>query len=341
MLLRRRNMIAPGMMPYATPVGPVYDSGDFPAVLDRALESVGMRDFQLGATLPPRGKRRGIGISCFLEHAGGARVRVPRSLPRGRTVEIRLGIQATGQGHSTIFGRLAAERLGIPRELVVIRQGDSNLGVTVAGTSTASRTTMMSGAAALRAIEIAIERGKQVASLLLEAGEADIGYRAGAFEVMGTDRRVSLFEVAEKAAELAASGAAVERLDASAVVRTPQTFPNGCHIAEVEIDPDTGRSRSSPIQRSMIVEHRSTLPWSKARSMAASRRGSARRSWKRRSMTVPADSCSLDRSWIMRCRGRIMYRISARRFTWCRRSPIRSASRAPVRPEPPAHLPRS
>jgi aerobic carbon-monoxide dehydrogenase large subunit len=108
------------------------------------------------------------------------------------------------------------------------------------GTSTASRSTMTAGGAIARVIEAVIERGRKVAARMLEAGEGDIDYRAGAFEVMGTDRRVSLFAVATKAAELVNNGEAEASLDTEAVAEIPQTFPNGCHIAEVEIDPQTG-----------------------------------------------------------------------------------------------------
>jgi carbon-monoxide dehydrogenase large subunit len=135
-----------------------------------------------------------------------------------------------------VFGRLAAERLGLARDQVVVRQGDTKLGV-LSGSSVASRSTITVGSAIVRTVEAVIEKGRRRAAALLEAAEADIDYRAGFFEIAGTDRRLSLFEVAERAQ------AAGEPLDTNLVTETPQTFPNGCHIAEIEIDPETGAVR--------------------------------------------------------------------------------------------------
>jgi aerobic carbon-monoxide dehydrogenase large subunit len=233
--LRRRNLIAPNEIPYKAPVGVTYDSGDFPALLEKALVVADVAGFaarrQRSAAA---GKRRGLGISCFLEHAGGAPQEGAGMVFLGdgkATLDLATG--PTGQGHRTIFGRLVAERLGIDDALVAVRNGDSDLAVEGTGT-VASRNTMTTGSASLRAIELVIEKGRRVASSLLEAAEADIDYANGAFRIAGTDRTVSLFEVAAKAA---ATG---EPLDSKARVEVPQSFPNGCHIAEVEIDPETG-----------------------------------------------------------------------------------------------------
>jgi len=233
--LRRRNLIAPTQIPYATPVGTEYDSGDFEAVLDKAL---GLADYAGFAARRARsaqaGRRRGLGVSCFLEHAGG----MPKEgaavlFPEGGGVVLNLGIVQSGQGHRTVYARLTAEQLGLPAELVTVRQGDSDFGVASFG-SVASRGTIRVGSAIVRTVEAVIEKGRQRAAMLLEAAEADIGFRAGAFEVVGTDRRVALLEVA------AAGRAAGAPLDTNLVTETPQTFPNGCHIAEVEVDPETG-----------------------------------------------------------------------------------------------------
>ena len=233
--LRRRNLIAPNEIPYKAPVGVTYDSGDFPALFEEALVLADVAGFaarrQRSAAA---GKRRGLGISCFLEHAGGAPSEGARMVFLGdgkATLDLATG--PTGQGHRTIFGRLVAERLGIAESLVAVRNGDSDLAVDGTGT-VASRNTMTTGSASLRAVELVIEKGRRVASSLLEAAEADIDYAQGAFRIAGTDRTVSLFEVAAKAA---ATG---EPLDSKARVEVPQSFPNGCHIAEVEIDPETG-----------------------------------------------------------------------------------------------------
>jgi aerobic carbon-monoxide dehydrogenase large subunit len=146
-------------------------------------------------------------------------------------------VQNTGQGHATIYPRLIAERLGIPAAQIGHRHGDTNMDLK-GNPSVGSRSTMTVGSALYRAVDLMLEKAKPIASGLLEAAESDVTYERGHFVVVGTDRRVSRFEVAARAkASAKASG---DTLDTKATVDTPQTFPNGCHIAEVEIDPDTG-----------------------------------------------------------------------------------------------------
>ncbi|MCZ7660646.1 MAG: molybdopterin-dependent oxidoreductase [Xanthobacteraceae bacterium] len=233
--LRRRNLIPAQAMPYRTPVGTSYDSGDFAPILARALALAGHAEFKARAReARRRGRLRGLGISCFLEHSGGIPTEsAGLSFPGGRAVELAIGPQSTGQGHATLYPRIAAGRLGIAPEAVRYRAGDTDLDLE-GSPAVASRSTMAAGSAIVKAVAIVIEKGRATAASLLEAAEADIGYRDGHFEVTGTDRRVSLFDVAERAA------AAGEPLDGKATVDTPQTFPNGCHVAEVEIDPETG-----------------------------------------------------------------------------------------------------
>jgi aerobic carbon-monoxide dehydrogenase large subunit len=233
--LRRRNLIAPAEIPYQAPVGVVYDSGDFPALFERALALADVAGFAARRQHSEvAGRRRGLGIGCFLEHAGGAPMEGAGIVFRGDgTLALDLATGASGQGHATIFGRLVAERLGLAAAQVVVRAGDTRLGVEGSGT-VASRGTMTSGAAALRAVELVIEKGRRIAARLLEAAEVDIDYGGGAFRIVGTDRSVTLFDVAEKAATLD------ETLDSKAQTQVPQSFPNGCHICEVEIDPETG-----------------------------------------------------------------------------------------------------
>jgi carbon-monoxide dehydrogenase large subunit len=239
--LRRRNFITPAEMPHRTAVGTVYDSGDFAPLLEEALRLADADGFPARrARARAQGKRRGLGVSCFLEHSGG----VPQegamlAFPGGRTVMLALGAQASGQGHATVFGRLAAERLGIAPEAVAVREGDTRFDVVGPGT-VASRSAMTVGSAIVRTVEAVIEKGRKVAALALEAAEADIGYRNGVFEVTGTDRRLTLFEVAAAAVEMKRRGDMAETLDTNLVSQVPQSFPNGCHVAEVEIDPDSG-----------------------------------------------------------------------------------------------------
>jgi len=239
--LRRRNLIPASAIPYKTAVLTTYDSGEFPVVFEKALALGDVKGFtgrrQRSAQ---RGKLRGLGVSCFLEHAGaqpteGASI----TFTGGDEIVLGLGVQSTGQGHATVFPRLAAGRLGIPAGKIRHRHGDTALNIT-GFPSVASRSTITAGSAIVHTVDLVLAKGKAVAARLFEAAESDIAYRNGRFEVAGTDKSMSLFEVAAKAAELAKSGAIPESLDTNATRDTPQTFPNGCHIAEVEIDPETG-----------------------------------------------------------------------------------------------------
>jgi aerobic carbon-monoxide dehydrogenase large subunit len=240
--LRRRNLIAAAAMPYKTAVGTTYDSGDFAPILDKALLLADYDGFPARRRkAKARGKYRGIGLSCMVEHAGGAPIEgALLTFSKAGTLTVNLNVQSTGQGHASVFPRLAAERLGIPREKVFHRQGDSAL--EIAGyASVGSRSAMTAGASIVKSIDLMLEKGKRIAALLLEASEADIAYQSGRFGVVGTDRDISLFELAARAAELKRRGTIAEDLDTKVTTETPLTFPNGVHIAEVEIDPETGR----------------------------------------------------------------------------------------------------
>jgi carbon-monoxide dehydrogenase large subunit len=239
--LRRRNLIKKSAMPYKTAVGTTYDSGDFEPMLDKALELADYAGFkQRRREAGKRGKYRGFGICCLLEHAGGAPLESAMlTFPGNETLLLSLNVQNTGQGHATVFPRFIAERLGIPAEKIPHRNGDSRLELP-GFASVGSRSAMTVGHSLVKAIDTIINKGKPIAATMLETGEADIAYKAGNFEVVGTDRRVSLFEVATRAADMKKRGEIAEDLDTMTVTETPLTFPNGVHIAEVEIDPDTG-----------------------------------------------------------------------------------------------------
>ena len=150
-----------------------------------------------------------------------------------------IGAGASGQGHQTVFGNVAARRLGVAPAAVTVTAGDSARDVPGFG-AVASRSAMYVGGAIAVTADKVIEKGKRVAAILLQAGEGDVEYRDGEFSVKGSAREVSLFEVAERAAELARTGVIPESLDTQANVKTPPSFPNGCHVAEVEIDAATG-----------------------------------------------------------------------------------------------------
>jgi carbon-monoxide dehydrogenase large subunit len=243
--LRKRNFIPPSAIPYKTPVGTEYDSGEFAVVFDKALTLAAYSEFpRRRRESLRRGLYRGIGISCFLEHSGGAPTEgASLAFTAGDTIELGLNVQSTGQGHASVFPRIVAQRLGISPQKVRHRHGDTDLAVK-GSPSVASRSAMTAGSALVRAVELVLEKGRTVAATLFEASETDIAFRDGSFEVVGTDRRLSLFEVAARAKEMAARGEIAESLDTNASVDTPPTFPNGCHVAEVEVDPDTGVVRA-------------------------------------------------------------------------------------------------
>ena len=239
--LRRRNLIKKSAFPYKTQVGTTIDSGDFEPILDRALALADYDGFkQRRRAAQKRGKYRGLGISCMLEHSGGSPTESALlEFPGNGTLQFRLNVQNTGQGHATVFSRLIGERLGIAPEKIPHRHGDSSNELP-GYASVGSRSAMTVSHSVVKAIDTMLAKGKPIAAAMLEAGEADIAYKDGQFEVVGTDRRVSLFAVAAHAAALKKRGEIAEDLDTKTVTETSQTFPNGVHIAEVEIDPATG-----------------------------------------------------------------------------------------------------
>jgi len=239
--LRRRNLIKPKAMPYKTAVGTTIDSGEFETVLDKALALADADGFkQRRREAGKRGKYRGLGISCMLEHAGGVPLEgTSLSFPGGDRLIFGLNVQSTGQGHATTFNPMLAERLGIKPEQIEHRHGDSSM--EIAGyASVGSRSAMTVSHAMIKTVEALVTKGKAIAATVLEAAEADIEYRGGRFNVVGTDRGISLFELATRAKEMKKRGEIPEDLDTKANAETPLTFPNGCHIAEIEIDPGTG-----------------------------------------------------------------------------------------------------
>jgi carbon-monoxide dehydrogenase large subunit len=233
--LRKKNLIPPSAMPYKTAIGSVYDSGDFPAIVDQALKLADYAGFNKRRRESARRKKfRGIGVSCMLEHAGSLPLeQASVTFPGGDKMILGCNVQSTGQGHATVFGQLLADKLGVDRMTIQHKDGDTALGLT-GFASVGSRSAMCAGNAIIHTADVMLEKGKKAAAALLEASEQDIQYRAGSFEVVGTDRKLSLFEVARRAKEIG------ENLDTKDKAETPLTFPNGCHIAEVEIDPETG-----------------------------------------------------------------------------------------------------
>ena len=239
--LRRRNLVKKSAMPYKTAVGTTIDSGDFAPILDMALELADYTNFKARRrAAQKRGKYRGLGICCMLEHSGGSPTESAMLLfPGNGTLQFRLNVHNTGQGHATVFSRLIAAELGITPEKIPHGHGDS-ANELPGYASVGSRSGMTVSHSLVKAVEQMLAKGKPIAAAMLEAGEADIAFKDGAFEVIGTDRCVPLFDVAAHAAALKKRGEIAEDLDTKAVTETPQTFPNGVHIAEIEIDPATG-----------------------------------------------------------------------------------------------------
>jgi aerobic carbon-monoxide dehydrogenase large subunit len=239
--LRRRNLIKPKAMPYKTAVGTTIDSGEFETILDKALSLADYDGFkQRRREAAKRRKYRGLGISCMLEHAGGFPLEgTALSFPGGEHLVLGLNVQSTGQSHATVFNPMLAQQLGIAPEHIEHRQGDSAM--EIAGyASVGSRSAMTVSHALLKTVEAMLTKGKAIAAAALEAAESDIEYRAGGFSVVGTDRAISLFDLAARAKAMKQRGEIAEDLDTKTNAETPLTFPNGCHIAEVEIDPTTG-----------------------------------------------------------------------------------------------------
>jgi len=239
--LRRRNLIKSSAMPYRTAVGTTIDSGDFASLLDQALSLARYDGFkQRRRAAGKQGKYRGLGISCMLEHAGGFPLEATAlNFPGGGKLILGLNVQSTGQGHATVFIPMLAQRLGIAPEEIEHRQGDSAM--EIAGyASVGSRSAMTVSHALIKTVDAMLAKGKAIAAAVLETAEADIEYRGGRFGVVGTDRSISLLDLAVRAKEMKERGEIAEDLDTKTTAETPLTFPNGCHVAEVEIDPATG-----------------------------------------------------------------------------------------------------
>jgi carbon-monoxide dehydrogenase large subunit len=241
--LRRLNHIRPDAFPCKAASGSVYDSGDFTAVLDKALAAADWDGFAARrAEAKRRGRLRGIGIGNYLE------VTAPPSKEMGGirfnadgTVTIITGTLDYGQGHWTPFAQILSAELGVPFSAIRLVQGDSDLLIAGGGTG-GSKSLMASGAAIVEAAGKVVEKGRRAAAQMLEVAEADVEFARGRFVVVGTDRGVGIMELAAALRDGRITGEGVPAsLDVDHVFdAAPSAFPNGCHVAEVEIDPDTG-----------------------------------------------------------------------------------------------------
>ncbi|WP_421999680.1 xanthine dehydrogenase family protein molybdopterin-binding subunit [Reyranella sp.] len=242
--LRRRNMLPESALPYQSPVGPFYDCGQFEKNLDLAIELADVAGFEARkAASLKRGRLRGLGIVNAIEQAAGtaqpeyAEIR----FNPGGTAALLMGTKAQGQGHETMFKQILHERLGIDPNDVQYIDGDTDRVAFGMGTN-GSRSTVLGGSALYLAAGKVIEKGRRLAGHLLEAGEQDIDFADGVFKVKGTDRSVTLKQVAMAAFSPAKWPKGFEGglYENATYLGQKDTFPNGCHVCEVEVDPETG-----------------------------------------------------------------------------------------------------
>lgn len=244
-VIRRRNFITPEQMPYQSVAGPVFDSGDFARHLDAALETAdwnGIDERRRHAAA--RGRLRGIGLSTYIEICGFQGEEASICFGEAGTLEVLIGTQSTGQGHETAYAQIVAGTLGIPVDSVAVVQGDTDRIATGFGTS-GSRSLPVGGPAVQRAAEAVIERGRLFAAHLLQADPTDVRFDQGRFAT-ADGRSIDLEALATAARDPAnlPPGESRPGLDATARFDLEaSTFPNGCHVCEVEVDPDTGGIR--------------------------------------------------------------------------------------------------
>ena len=242
--LRRRNQIRPQELPVKTASASTYDCGDFIALTKHALELADARGFaRRKRESRKRGKLRGLGVTNYLEvTAAPAKESAGITFNADSTVTLTTGTLDFGMGHATPFAQVLSERLGIPFDKIVLLQGDSDR-LVMGGGSGGSKSIMHSGTAIIEGAAKVIEKGKQLAGYVLEAAPSDIAFESGRFVIVGTDRAISIMELAQKVhGGLKLPADAPQSLDVVHVSDGPgaSTYPNGCHVAEVEIDPQTG-----------------------------------------------------------------------------------------------------
>ncbi|PZQ82933.1 MAG: xanthine dehydrogenase family protein molybdopterin-binding subunit [Ancylobacter novellus] len=240
--LRARNMIAPEAMPHKTATGVSYDSGDFAHVMRSALEKADWQGFS-ARRASTDGLLRGIGLGYYIERTGvpgkeGAAVEIHRD---GR-VTVHVGTQSTGQGHETTYVQMTAETLGIDPERITVKTGDTDQPIPSAGGTVASRSMVHGGGALKLANGAVLAKASAAAARHLEVDERELEFDDGAFRVPGTNRHVGLLDIAAKVGGLMGVGDFEQMIG---------TFPNGAHVCEVAVDPDTGAIR---IERYTVVD---------------------------------------------------------------------------------------
>ena len=241
--LRRRNLIPPSAMPYKTAITFTYDCGEFEKGMDKALALAKWSDFSSRKKISrSKGKLRGIGLANAIERAAapGMEYAELRFEPGG-TATLMVGTKSQGQGHETMYRQIAGSRLGLAQADLRVMDGDTDAVAYGAG-SFGSRSAAIGGSAVWLAADKAIAKGKRIAAHLLEAADADIAFAAGRFAIAGTDRGVTWKEIARAAYGTAPLPAGIEPglVEHGTFSPVQETFPNGTHVCEVEVDPDTG-----------------------------------------------------------------------------------------------------
>ena len=240
--LRKRNFIKSAQLPFAAASGVTYDSGDFGGVFSKAVEISDYANFaKRKRESRKNGKLRGIAVGSYLE------VTAPPSGELGKitfepegTVRLTTGTLDYGQGHATPFAQVLCAQLGVPFEKIALEQNDSDL-VRFGNGTGGSRSITATGTAIVEASALVVEKGKKAAAHFMEAAEADIEFAGGRFTIAGTDRSIGIMELAERLRDGKVPEGVPSSLDVDhATKEIPSTFPNGCHVAEVEIDPETG-----------------------------------------------------------------------------------------------------
>jgi carbon-monoxide dehydrogenase large subunit len=256
--LRRRNLIPQKAIPYKSPSGRLYDSGEFETIMDKALALADWTGFKARAKASAkRGRIRGQGIANFLECVGGSwhegsHIRFGDD---GR-INLVVATQSHGQGHETSFPQVVADKLGVPYDLIELRQGDS-ADLPAAGFATVgSRSMIMAGSALANTCDMIVAKGRKAAAQQLEADERDIEFSHGVFRVAGTDREIGLIDLARRVAS-APDDLPFSSLDSEGEYIAPDMhFPNGCHVCEIEIDPGTG---AITVERYIAVDDVGTI----------------------------------------------------------------------------------
>ena len=240
--LRKRNFIKSAQLPFAAASGVTYDSGNFGGVFSKAVEISDYANFaKRKRESRKNGKLRGIAVGSYLE------VTAPPSGELGKitfepegTVRLTTGTLDYGQGHATPFAQVLSAQLGVPFEKIALEQNDSDL-VRFGNGTGGSRSITATGTAIVEASALVVEKGKKAAAHFMEAAEADIEFAGGRFTIAGTDRSIGIMELAERLRDGKVPEGVPSSLDVDhATKEIPSTFPNGCHVAEVEIDPETG-----------------------------------------------------------------------------------------------------